>query len=604
MSFLHPEYFYYFLPLVAIVFILVFVKKVVQTDYFTKEVMQKLRVGKNTLSTKMRNILYLVISVLVVIGLAEPVIKKGKVEVKSKSADIVIALDISDSMLAEDIYPNRLKFAKEKAMELLQIAPNERIGIIAFAKNSYLVSPMSFDHDAVGFLLRQLNTDSISEKGTNFLSLLEVVENTIKTTSKKHLLILSDGGDKNDFSKEIAYAKEKNILVFVLGIGTEKGAPIKQKNGSFITYKGEVIVSRLNKNIASFATSTGGVYIKSIKSKGDVKTMLREIESISQKKELKSEIIEKFIPLFYYPVGLALFLLLIATSSLQRNVSMFVIVLTMSFGNSQLKAAVFDFMDLEEAKVAYEDSNYSKAEGIYAKYALDTNNSQSYYNQGNALYKQNKFDEAMQVYQRVKFDDNLSQANTLSNIGNTYVKQAKEQALENAIKSYESSLELNEDKDVRENLEAVKKELEKQKEQEKKEDKKDDDKKDDSEDNKEGDKSEDSGENKDKSKDKKEDSNDKKEGEKSDDSQKSEEKPQNKEAKDKKEDSKNKDDLKELDKNESDSDGKSQDTPQKQEMSDAEQQKWLNQLNSEQNTYMYMLNNINNNEENSDEKPW
>ena len=319
MSFLHPEYLFILLPLFVLFGFLLF-KKESTESHFSEEVMKKLRVSSGSMTLHKRNILFFFIGILLSLGVAGPIIKDGEVQVSSKSADIMIALDISDSMLAEDVYPNRLKLAKQKAMDLLKIAPDERMGVIAFAKNSYLVSPMSFDHNAVGFLLSQLNTDSITEKGTDYLSLLKVVQKTINTKNKKYLLILTDGGDKDSFSDEIEYAKENNIIVFILGIGTKKGAPIKQIDGSFIKYKGNVIISKLNTKITKLATASSGVYMQSVKSDADIKAMIREIDSISEKKELKSETISKFIPLFYYPVGLALFLLLLATSSLYKKV--------------------------------------------------------------------------------------------------------------------------------------------------------------------------------------------------------------------------------------------------------------------------------------------
>ena len=288
------------LPPLFILFFLLLTQKEAQAHFFSDEVISRLRVSANTLTLKARNALFFLMGFFMILALAQPVINDGVVEVKAKSADIMIALDISDSMLAEDVYPNRLKLAKQKALELLKMAPNERIGVIAFARNSYLVSPLSFDHSAVGFLLKQLDTTSITQKGTDFLSMLEVVHNTINKEGKKYLLILSDGGDESDFSKEIKYAKENNIVVFVLGIGTPKGAPIKLEDGSFIKQKGEIIVSKLNEKSATLATQSGGVYIQSVKSDEDIKTMLKEIERLSEKKELKSEEIKRFIPLFYF----------------------------------------------------------------------------------------------------------------------------------------------------------------------------------------------------------------------------------------------------------------------------------------------------------------
>ena len=621
MIFLRPEILYYILPPLFILFGFLLTQKETQEHYFSEEVMDKLRVGTDTFTMRTRNIYLFLVGFLIVIALAEPVIEDGKVEVKSKSADIMLALDISDSMLAEDVYPNRLKFAKQKAIELLKLAPDERIGIVAFAKNSYLVSPMSFDHNAVSFLLRQLNTDSITEKGTDLLALLKVVDETIKTKAKKYLLILSDGGDKDDFSAEIAYAKKKNIVVFVLGIGTTKGAPVKKEDGSFIKYKGDIIISKLNENIADLATSSSGVYIQSVKSSSDVKAMLREIDSISEQKELKSETINKFIPLFYYPLGLALFLLLIATSSLYKKVQvnspLMVLFLVSTFLLQDAKAGLLDFMELGKAKKAYERGDFNTSQQIYSTYAQEFQNPNSYYNAANSLYKQENYDEAIKTYEKSFFDDNISNANKHGNIGNAYVKQSTTESLEKAVKSYETSLDLHEDKDIRENLEAVKKALEKQKkEQEKKEDK---------EQEKKG--PEDKKENSDKKDKNSEDKKDSQDSEKSDEKSESEEQEEAEKDKDqdnksdkksdeeksqeKKENELQESEKKELEELEKD---KKEDPKEesagapladgKENMSDAEEEKWMQKLNSEQNTFMYMLGKNKLDEERNDEKPW
>ncbi|WP_457747273.1 VWA domain-containing protein [Sulfurimonas sp.] len=469
MTFLHPEFLYYMLPPLIILFGLLLTQKEVQETFFSQEVMQKLRVSANTLTLKARNALFMLIGVLIVIALANPVIQEGKVEVKAKSADIMIALDISDSMLAEDVYPNRLKLAKQKALEFLRLAPNERVGVIAFAKNSYLVSPLSFDHGAVGFLLRKLNTSSITEKGTDFMSMLEVVDRSIKKESKKYLLVLSDGGDTEDFSTEIAFAKKHNIVVFVLGVGTTKGAPIKMKNGEFIKQNGKIIISKLNENIANLATKTGGVYIEGVNSNADVKAMLKEIEAHAQKKELKSQEISRFIPLFYYPLGLALLLLLIATSSMSKRIkvevpSMFLLAL-FAFNAGDAHAGVLDFMDLDKAKKAYQNKEYEKSAKIYDAYAKKANRGESYYNAGNALYKQGKYKEALKNYEQATFNENTLRAKNFANMGNSYAKMGSEENLKKAIESYENSLKIQKDKDVQENLEAVKKALQKKKKQ-------------------------------------------------------------------------------------------------------------------------------------------
>ena len=625
MSFLHPEFLYYMIPLIFILFGLLLTQKESQATFFSQEVIEKLRVSSNMLTLRARNALFMLISILMTIALAGPVIKNGKIEVQAKSADIMIALDISDSMLAEDVYPNRLKLAKQKAIELLRLAPNERIGVIAFAKNSYLVSPLSFDHEAVGFLLKKLDTTSITEQGTDFMSMLQVVDKSIKKDSKKYLLILSDGGDKKDFSKEIAFAKKKGIVVFVLTVATQQGAPIKLDNGKFIEQNGKIIVSKLNGNIADLATKTGGVYIQGVNSDADVKAMLQEIEHHSKRKELKSEQIEKYIPLFYYPLALALILLLFATSSMSKRVrvevpSLFILGLFL-FNSSASYAGLLDFMHLDEAKKAYGQKDYMKSAKIYDKYAKNSNHDESYYNAANSFYKEGKYKKALTNYEKATFNDKSSRADNFANMGNTYAKLGSEKNLKKAVKAYEKSLKLKEDKNTRENLEAVKKAL-KKKEPKKQQQKKNQNNKKKNNKNKKNKKKQNN-----KNQKNKQDSNNSKNSQSSKNSQnkKNQEKKSKKPSEEEKKNQQNstpkqdknkqnKKQKKEVKKEQKKSAQKSQkkesssQTGQakklKSKMSDAEEAKWIKALNNGQDTYLYRLNKSSKKKENSNEKPW
>ncbi len=665
MSFLHPEFLYYMLPPLFILFGLLLTQKEAQASFFSKEVMNRLRVSANTLTLKARNALFMLIGVLLVVALAGPVIKEGKIEIKAKSSDIMIAMDISDSMLAEDVYPNRLRLAKEKALEFLRLAPNERIGVIAFAKNSYLVSPLSFDHDAVAFLLKNLDTTSITEQGTDLLSMLEVVNRSIKNESRRYILLLSDGGDKKDFSPEIAYAKKHNITVFVLAIGTKKGAPIKLSNGDFIKQNGSIIITKLNENIADLAIKTGGVYIEGVNSNKDVKSMLREIEAKAKKKELKSEEIEKYIPLFYYPVGLALLLLLIATSSMSKRKkvqvpSMFLLALLL-FNAPMAKAGVLDFVDLKDAKEAYKHQNYEESAKYFDTYAKKSHSGAAYYNAGNAFYKQKKYKEALQNYKKATFSDTSQRAKNFANMGNAHARLGSEKELKSAIKAYEDSLKLHEDKAVRENLEAVKKALQKKqqkKQQKQNKNQKNKNKKDQQQQNKKNQQNKDqknqqnkkSQQNQQNKKSKKEQNKEQQknqqqqnknqksekqkkqerkskkqsEEEKKNQQQNEQKKQQNEEQKKQEKSKKNeqnkkeqaqkkKNKLKELkagEKNKKDKEKKSaqamqmQQKDMKNKMSDAEEKKWLKSLNNQKSSYLYMLNKQKPMKENSNEKPW
>lgn len=616
MSFLNPEFIYYMLPPFLILFGLLLTQKESNAHFFSEEVMAKLRVSANTLTLRARNALFMLIGLFMILALAQPVIDDGTVEVKAKSADIMIALDISDSMLATDVYPNRLEMAKQKALTLLDESPNERIGIVAFAKNSYLVSPLSFDTSAVSFLLRQLDTTSITEKGTDLLGVLDVVSRAQQKQEKKYLLILSDGGDKSDFSDEIEMAKKNGITVFVLGVATKKGSPIKLEDGSFIKHGGEIIVSKLNENISKLATSTGGVYIQSTTSSNDIITMFREITNISEEKELRSEEVKRYIPLFYYPSGAALIILLIATSSMSKRASVnapsaFLLFLLL-FANQHAEAGVLDFMELNRAKKAYESGQFEESAKIYENYANATANGESYYNAGNAFYKQKKYKEAIESYKKATFESEEARAKNYSNMGNAYVREAQAESLQKAVESYEKSLKIKEDKDTRENLEEVKKLLQKQdpKDSDDKKDKRDSDKEDDSKegDKKESDEKQQESSDKEEKSDKQENSSKSKESKEtqnsSDDEMKS--KKEKEESKERNTKEGEKDKIKEINrdkKEKSDAQQASQE-PDEPKMSEAEEQKWIGQLNSGSNTYMYKLSDEKLNSFDADEKPW
>ncbi len=616
MTFLHPEFLYYMLPPLFILFGLLLTQKEQYAAFFSPDVMDRLRASTNSLTLKARNALFFLMVFFMIIALAQPAIKEGTVEVKAKSADIMIAIDISDSMLAPDIYPNRLEAAKSKVLTLLDEAPNERIGIVAFAKNSYLVSPLSFDTAAVAFLLRKLDTSSITEKGTDFLSVLDVVSKAEKDKDKKYLLILSDGGDKDDFSEEIKAAKKDNITVFVLGVATQKGSPIKLEDGTLVKHKGEIIISKLNENIADLATKTGGVYIQSTTSSDDIKRMFKEITQISQERELKSEEIQKHKPLFYYPLGAALLILLVATSSMGRvkNVASLFVLSFALFNASHAQAGIFDFFDIKKAKDAYESGSYSEAAKLYNEHAQNSQNPYSYYNAANAYYKEKKYQEAIESYEKADFADKDLKAKSLSNLGNAYAKNGD---LQKAVEAYENSLEIADDKDTRENLQEVKKLLEEQnsdsKEGDDKQEKQDKEEKQEQSDKNRDSKSDESGDEddskKDENGDKKEDASkdkdnkQKKESQKKEENDKDESKSEDGRDENQTEQKRKEQDMKESEKSDDNGSSGSVDMQNK-TMSDEEEQKWIKQLGNSNSTFLYRLNDEDKAQINPDEKPW
>ncbi|WP_373004097.1 VWA domain-containing protein [Sulfurimonas sp.] len=629
MTFLHPEFLYYLLPPLTMVYLFILMQKESHDHYFSKEIINKLRVNSNSLTLKTRNSLLFLAGLLIILASAEPVLKDGKIRVKAIGGDILIALDISDSMLASDVYPNRLELAKKKALELIDKTTKDRVGVIAFAKNSYLVSPISFDTKTVSFLLSKLDTSSITQKGTDILTMLKTVVKTNTSTDKKYLLILSDGSDDTDFSAEINFAKENGVIVFVLGIGTELGTSIKKKDGSLIKYNDKVIISKLNESISELAIHTGGVYIQNTTSSQDVEAMFSEIISNSEHKELKSQEIERYVALFYYPIILAILILLIAFNSISKRVEHNIpasafILFFMILSSTPSVADILDFRKLADAKKSYDAKDYNSSAKIYDEYARKTNNAEAYYNAGNSYYKEKQYIKALSAYSFARLEDNKElRAKKLSNMGNALARLGTINTLERAIKHYEVSLRLKEDQFTRENLEAVKKALEENKKKEEKEDgQKDKDKKYSQQKTDEsGDASDEADDKNNKNKNQKNKNKNNSEGKKTDNKVNPNSKKNSDDSKSDENEGNNNDgsnndndndesqekvrELKDKNKKEVKNQGNSGKSNLKlQQMSDLEEAKWVKKLNSKQNTYLYRLNKEMIENEEKNEKPW
>jgi len=641
MTLLYPIFIYLMLPLTLILFFFIMRGSKASFTMFDKEVLKKLRHENKSLSRTSRNTLFLTSFILMIVALAQPVIKEGEIVVEAKSADILIGIDISDSMKAEDRYPNRLDFAKAKAIELIKQAPHNRIGVLAFAKHDYIVSPLSFDHGSVAFLLSKIQTGNITEKGTRLDSMLRSAIAMLEHAEIKNLLLFTDGGDDTDFSKEIALAKENGLRLFIIGIGSEEGSPVRSADGGFVKHKGNILISKLNAEIENLATETGGVYIESVLGEEDIKAMLSEIESITEKSTLKKETIPQYTQLFYYPLALAVLFLLLAFSSLPRRASQALLLLALiGFIPEDSQAGLLDFKKLNDAKEAYASEDFKKSTALYEDFAIGS--PEGVYNLANSLYKEKDYERALKVYNKVSTEDMDFKAKALYNSGNAQVKLKQ---YEEALKSYEEALKLKEDKETKENYEAVKKFLEeKKKEEEKKQDQKNDENKD-SDQNKESkeNKSQDSKSEDQKSKDGSQDQDKQNESNsEKDDQQKSEAKPEEK-AKDKKEKKEEGSEQKQAEENkaqeekdkDSSSEEKKQNEPSKEEQKDAlaeqdksgsekdemkepsaekvpvhmkkmselEAKKWLKVIQQSQKGHLYKMQNQEYNED-ENEKPW
>jgi Ca-activated chloride channel family protein len=253
------------------------------------------------------------------IALARPLMGIRQQEVKQTGVEMIIALDISNSMLAEDDKPSRLEHAKHEIMNILDRLNGDRLGLIAFAGSAILVSPMTSDHGAIKLYLSALSTNSVSTQGTNFKDVLAEavrafdrggVEGLNGTKPTRVLLIASDGEDnEHGAENQIKRAVDQGVRIFTLGFGTARGAPIplRDERGNLKGYKkdraNQVVMSIPSDSVlAKLAKSGGGSYYHSTFDESEVKNLVADLDKLQKadfKTRLNTEYDEKFqIPLF------------------------------------------------------------------------------------------------------------------------------------------------------------------------------------------------------------------------------------------------------------------------------------------------------------------
>ena len=227
-------------------------------------------------------------------------------------------------MLAEDIRPNRLEKAKRAISRLLDNLNNDKIGLIVFAGDAYTQVPVTTDYTATKMFLSSINTDFVPKQGT---AISEAIQLAMKSYSpdndqKKVLIILTDGENHEDNPVKAAKeAKEKGILVYTIGMGLNKGAPIPAKGSSDFRKdrNGNVIITKLDEaTLVKVAQAGGGIYIRANNAKVGLSNLYKEIEKLD-KKELETVVYSEYEDNFQYFIGLALFILLLEFIVLERK---------------------------------------------------------------------------------------------------------------------------------------------------------------------------------------------------------------------------------------------------------------------------------------------
>ncbi|GHN02900.1 hypothetical protein WSM22_43890 [Cytophagales bacterium WSM2-2] len=226
---------------------------------------------------------------LILIAFLGPSFGDSKKEIKSVGKDIMICVDLSKSMDAFDVQPTRLEKVKYEMKRLVEAFNSDRLGIIIFSSEAFMQCPLTYDQNALNLFIETMNSSLVPSNGTDFapplrmaLSKLENQEGPSTQQKSKVIILISDGEDFGDQTNEItSEIEDKNIKLFTLGVGTEKGGQILAGRAYKTDAQGNTVVSKLNSSeLKSLASKTNGQYFEINENRNDVSRLINTISKI------------------------------------------------------------------------------------------------------------------------------------------------------------------------------------------------------------------------------------------------------------------------------------------------------------------------------------
>jgi len=317
-----PIYFYALaiIPVMIVIFLLVlWWKKRTQKKFADLELLEQLAPNSSVFKSTLKLLILSLGIAFLVLALVNPKMGSKLKTVKREGVDIVFALDVSRSMLAEDIAPNRLEKAKQVISKIIDNLGSDRVGVIIYAGNSYPLLPITTDHAAANMFLQNASPDLVSSQGTAINEALELAKTYYNNDEQtnRFLVIISDGEDHQEETKQMAQnLSNDGVKVYTIGVGTEKGGPIPlRESGDLIGYKkdrkGETVITKRNAEVLqNIADIANGKYIDGNITENPVK----EISSImanAQKSEFETKQFSDYKDQFQWFLGIGVFFLLL-----------------------------------------------------------------------------------------------------------------------------------------------------------------------------------------------------------------------------------------------------------------------------------------------------
>lgn len=273
------------------------------------------------LSKWIKFFLYTLALTSLIIGLANFQTYSGTHEVKVKGSDIIVCMDISNSMLAQDLSPNRLERAKLALQKMVDNLQGDKISIIVFAGDAHILLPLTVDYNVAKIFIQSINTNMISTQGTNIESALqkalEIIENSNDITDNKAVILMTDGENQDgDATQIVNQLASKNIPIHSIGIGSEQGAPIPiYEHGRMVGYKkdkeGNTVITKLNKELLhQISSAANGIVVIASNNDFGLNTILKEIKKLN-KAETNTVQFKDYESQYQWFLGISILLLVI-----------------------------------------------------------------------------------------------------------------------------------------------------------------------------------------------------------------------------------------------------------------------------------------------------
>jgi Ca-activated chloride channel homolog len=451
------------------------VKRTLLSQFIEARLLSQLTVGISPARRKWRFALLILAVFLLIVVLARPQRGFDLQEVEQRGLDIVVAVDTSKSMLATDIAPNRLARAKLAALELMQRAGTDRMGLVAFAGDSFLECPLTIDNTAFEQSVQALDVKSIPQGGTALAAAINTALAAFKERDHYKTLVLFTDGDDNDSEPgalEAAQSAAKaGLKIFTIGIGTTNGTLIQIPDGTGnLDYvrdpDGNVVNSHLNESLLQqIASTTGGFYLP-LRGANTIDTLYDRGLAPLPKSEGKEKLVKQYHEQFQWPLTVAIVLLLAEMFLPERKREMKSIVMV-STSNS-IKAAglvivicvlpKMSFASPADALREYRAGNYTNSLEEFERLSqIYTNDLRLVFNAGAAAYRTTNYDDALKNFQLVTLSPDLKlQQQAFYNLGNTQYRMgelkfepdsdalnAMTETWSNAVQSYAHAVQLN-----------------------------------------------------------------------------------------------------------------------------------------------------------------